>query len=106
MLASDNATTANEAAKIFQHDNVIQFHDPNRLVGKAIAESLDVNDTIGWDIYLFYETGIKWREKPPVPFDWTHQLDDPWADPGRFAWGDELIVRLRRMIGELKIGEQ
>ena len=54
MLAADNATTANEAAKTFQDDNVIQFYDPNRLVGKAIADSLGVNNAVGWDIYLFY----------------------------------------------------
>jgi len=106
MLISDNATTANTAAEIFQHADAIQFHDPNRLVGKEIAESLGAHGSIAWDMYLFYETGSEWGEEPPIPFDWAHQLDDLRIDPNRFAWDDELRVRLRRMISALEIGGQ
>ena len=101
MLAEDNAITASVAAKIFQDTRVRQFHDPNRLAGKAIAESLGVNHASAWDMYLVYEKGKTWQEKPPAPFDWAHQLDDPWADPSHFAWRDDLPVRLRKIMNRL-----
>jgi len=101
MLAEDNVATASTASKIFQYDRVIQFHDPNRLAGKAIAESLGANHSIAWDMYLFYKAGSKWEEKPPVPLGWAHQLDDLWADPSHFAWGDDLPIRLRDIMNSL-----
>jgi len=101
MLAADNAITANEAAKIFQDDNVIQFYDPNRLVGKAIADSLGANNAVGWDIYLFYKAESIWGEKPPLPLTWAHQLDDLWADPTRFAWENNLPIRFRDIMNNL-----
>ena len=59
-----------------------------RHLGKIIAESLGVSNAIVWDTYLFYDKGSEWKERAPTPLDWAHQLDDPWADPSHFAWGD------------------
>ncbi len=101
MLATDNATTANFASNIFQDDRAIQFHDPSKLAGKIIAESLGAQHAVAWDMYLFYEKGSQWAERPPLPLDWAHQLDHAWADPNRFAWGDGLIVRLREIVNDL-----
>lgn len=101
MLAADNAIIANEASEIFQYDDVVQFHDPNRLVGKAIAESLGANNAIGWDMYLFYEAESIWEEKPPLPLAWAHQLDALWADPSYFAGEDNLPIRLRNIMNNL-----
>ena len=101
MLVGDNIRTANFASNIFQEDRVMQFHDPNKLAGKLIAESLGAGNAVAWDMYLFYEKGSQWAERPPFPLDWAHQLDDAWADPNHFAWGENLIVRLREIVNRL-----
>jgi len=101
MLAGDNEDAANRSAGIFPGNQVRQFHDSNRHFGKIIAESLGVSNAIAWDTYLFYDKGSEWKEHVPAPLDWAHQLDDPWADPGRFAWGDDLPVRLREITNRL-----
>ena len=101
MLAGDDAKTASVAAKIFQHEHVIQFHDPNKLMGKAVAKSLRAHNAIAWDIYLFFEKGSKWLEHFPTPLDWAHQLEDPRASPGHYAWGDDLHVRLQTIVNDL-----
>ena len=101
MLASDNEDAAGLSAGIFQGSQVQQFHDSNRHLGKIIAESLGATNAMAWDAYLFYDKGSEWKEHVPAPLDWAHQLDDPWADPAHFAWGDHLPVRLREIINRL-----
>jgi len=101
MRAGDNEETAIHASKIFQGDQILQFHDPNKLVGKIIAESLGASNAFAWDTYLFYDKGNEWKERAPAPLDWAHQLDDLWADTNHFAWDDELIVRLRKIANNL-----
>jgi hypothetical protein len=30
-----------------------------------------------WDVYLFYEPGVRWVDQtPPIPTEWAHQLDE------------------------------
>lgn len=97
MLAGDNENTATKSSEIFQNTSVRQFHDPNRLIGKAIAESLGSNKGIAWDIYLFYKKENLWKETPPQPLYWLHQLDDLWAGIRHYAWGNDLPVKLREI---------
>ncbi len=101
MLPGDNSSSAGKAAKTFQDESIIQFHDSNRQLGKIIAESFGSSNAIAWDAYLFYDRGSEWKERLPFPLDWAHQLDDPWADPDHFAWGETLPVRLRGIISRL-----
>ena len=101
MLSGDHATTASAAAKMFQGERVVQLHDPNKLIGKAIAESIGANNAIAWDMYLFFERGCEWKEQLPSPLTWAHQLDDPWASPDHYAWGNDLPVRLREIMNNL-----
>lgn len=101
MLAGDNAETASISAKIFEDSQARQFHDPNHLLGKAIAESFGAENAIAWDIYLFYDKGSEWTEDLPVPLDWAHQLDDLWANPDHNAWGEALPARLSQIVNKL-----
>jgi hypothetical protein len=101
MLAEDNEESAKSSAGIFQGEKVQQFHDPNRLLGKMIAESSGARNAIAWDVYLFFDKETEWEEDLPAPLDWAHQLEDPWADPDHYAWGEVLPGRLRGIIEKL-----
>ena len=102
MLAADNEEAARRSAGTFAGEQVRQFHDPERRLGRIIAESLGVDHAVAWDAYLFYDKGSEWTaEHVPAPLDWAHQLDDPWADPDHFAWDRDLVVRLREITARL-----
>lgn len=103
MLKGDNKSTARSAAELFKNQRATQFHDPNRLAGKAIAESLGAEGVIAWDMYLFYSAESKWEKKPPTPLTWAHQLSDSWADRDHFAWGEKLSERLHEMISVIGV---
>jgi hypothetical protein len=44
-----------------------------------------------WDVYLAYDRGAYWRDEPPAPAFWQHQLgaepDAPVLDGATFAHG-------------------
>jgi len=101
ILANDSTQAAQQAAALLQHARIRHFHDPEQLAGRAMAERLGARGQVAWDTYLFYAAGAEWDDFPPVPFDWVHQLDEPWAALDHFAWADGLKLRLYEIIGRL-----
>lgn len=86
---------AERASLIFDDPRVHHFFDPGRRVGKAIAEGL-LREGFAWDIFLFYDKGDEWLERPPKPTRWMHQLSPIQADPEHFRGGaDALLGELR-----------
>ena len=86
---------AERASLIFDDPRVHHFFDPSRRVGKAIAEGL-LREGFAWDIFLFYDKGDEWLERPPKPARWMHQLSPIQADPEHFRGGaDALLGELR-----------
>lgn len=101
MLESDSERAARVSAQIVKDPHVRHFHDPEKRVGKAIAEGIGGEGQVAWDMYLFYASGGEWRDEPPAPFEWAHQLSAPWIEPTRFHWGDDLVRTLCKTMGKL-----
>jgi hypothetical protein len=82
---------------------VCHFYDAERRVGKAIGWSLGAGaGEVAWDIYLFYDGHSEWREEPPLPIAWMHQLTESgWADPARYHRGEDLVRELDRTVKKL-----
>lgn len=103
MLSGDSPAAIEEAAAEFDRDGIRQFADPERTVGRLVANSLGEPDDIAWDIYLFYGPEVRWTDQLPEPAEWVHQLGSrSWAPPERYRCGNELEEELgtvaRRMI--------
>ena len=94
MLSNDSDVAAKNSAKNISHKSIQHFYDPDRLSGRAIAESVGWKDRVAWDIYLFYVAGADWIEGPPVPAAWMHQLNENWADREHFRTGEYLAKEL------------
>jgi len=96
MLPSDNAAAARKTAQMFDDPRVTQFCDADRKAGRAFAHDLIAPGRgPAWDIYLSYNPGDTWREHPPRPSDYFHQLGGGRrADAKRFRTGDKLIAAL------------
>jgi hypothetical protein len=94
MLTGDSEETARAAAKMFGSARVQQFYDPEHRVGNAFRRQVfpDAYDKAlsslpaghwlresmpqmkaryqngpEWDIYMFFDAGIDWKEAPPPP---------------------------------------
>lgn len=97
VLPLDDAESATKTAGILAVDPRIRhFHDPDKLLGKAVAKSL------GWrgyayDIYLFYPKGTAWSGGLPAPAQYVHQLS-VHSDDEHFQIGEDLTRSLRDMM--------
>jgi hypothetical protein len=100
MIDSDAESTAIVAAQSIDDDRVQHFYDPDRLVGKAMAQRLSQRDVIAWDIYMFYSVGNVWRLRPPMPIAWVHQMGDHW--PEHYRWENDLVKELDQIVERLK----
>lgn len=102
MLPLDGLATAKLSARIITDPRACHLHDPEKLAGKAIAQSLGGKDKAAWDIYLFYEAGSAWNDSPPAPIRWAHQLQgSEWADSAHYHSGDGLVSELRHIMQNL-----
>jgi len=101
MLPADNKAAAASSTRLIQDSRARHFHDPHALAGKAIATSLGSAGEIAWDIYLFFPSGLQWRQGPPAPVEWAHQLSDAWADPNHYRWNGDLVNELKRVMAHL-----
>jgi hypothetical protein len=48
-----------------------------------------------WDVYLLFPFDAEWKDKPPAPSYWMHQLP---LDPGRCLNGDTLALEVRNLL--------
>jgi hypothetical protein len=102
MLPLDSPVAAKLSARIIHDLRACHFHDPAKLAGKAIAQSLGGQDKAAWDIYLFYEAGNEWSDSPPAPIYWAHQLQgSTWADSAHYHSGDDLLRELHKIMQDL-----
>ena len=77
MLLTDNLSAAKEREIKFSDSHMKQFWDPDRVLGRFLAETLHLKESIAWDVYLVYPPRHPWEEKlPPQPAFWMHQLNE------------------------------
>jgi hypothetical protein len=95
MLPFDGEAAAhNAAARLIGEDpRVRHFFDPKVRSGEAISATLGW-DSVAWDIYLFFPPGSEWKDRPPQPAGFVHQLGSHAAD-GNFHTGRALEAQLR-----------
>jgi hypothetical protein len=95
MLPNDSLEAAIVAARPFTDSRVCHFFDPEKQVGKAVANSLKWEGRIAWDIYLYYAPDQKWTDQPPAPFYYAHQLTNAWANRDHYRVAADLTEELR-----------
>jgi hypothetical protein len=98
MLPEDREADVEALAGEMSDSRIRWFHDPKRRAGRAIAASLGAGDEIAWDVYLFFDPDAEWKDQPPTPAQWVHQLGGSWADPARHRFGDELEPELGSLL--------
>ena len=93
---NDNEQTAKRIAGTMIDPRVRHFYDPfpDHRAGKAFAKGL-LKGGPAWDIYFFYQKGAEWKDNPPGPTEWMHQLGGGGrADATHFHSGQDLVDKL------------
>ena len=100
---NDNEKTARQIATSIDDPRVKHFYDPfpAHLVGKAFAKDR-ISRGPAWDIYFLYKKGEQWKDVPPEPAEWMHQLGGGnRADPTKFRSGSDLIDQLHEAMHQV-----
>lgn len=99
-LAMDGPKAVSRASRLISSgERVRHYHDPEQRSGRAVSASLGWDD-LAWDVYLFYEPGVVWKDVAPEPRFFFHQLMSHVKD-GHFAIRQDLIDRLGESLAEL-----
>lgn len=100
---NDNERTSRKIAGSFSDPRVRHFYDPfpAHLVGKAFAKGR-ISRGPAWDIYFLYKKGEEWKDAPPAPAEWMHQLGGGRrADATKFHAGRDLIDQLHEAMHQV-----
>jgi len=99
VLEEDNLQAAQFAADQMADQSLRHFYDPQQRAAREMAAVLGGPGWFAWDTYLVFSSEAEWREAPPQPSDWAHQLDqDAWAPAQRRHKGQALVDAIHRMI--------
>lgn len=74
MLKTDSAEAARLGSGFFRDDRVTQYWASSRAVGQSFQGAIGPAGEPAWDVYLVYDWGILWTDKPPPPTTFQHQL--------------------------------
>jgi hypothetical protein len=94
---------AQKLSSSFPDKRVSYFKDPSSLAGDLWERVLKTHNEseIAWDVYLLYGADAKWKEEPPQPGFWMHQLWGVTTAPRLDV--PILTARLKDMLAEIKI---
>ena len=100
IFGGDFKGEARKLSNSFRDKRVSYFLDPESLSGKQWERVLKTERFIAWDVYLLYGADANWKEEPPQPAFWMHQLGGvtkaPTFDEPTFR------AKLKGMLDEMK----
>jgi hypothetical protein len=80
VLETDTLQAAEEVRSSGSHETrLADFWDADLIISTAYHQVLELGyrmrrHRVAWDIFLLYQAGIPWSDRPPVPSFWMHQL--------------------------------
>jgi len=96
VLPWDNRDKALAVAKLIPDKRATHFWDKSRRLGKEYGKALKLpgGSTLAWDVYLVFDASMLWKEAPPAPTNWMHQL----GQDSRRLDGDKLRQEVDRLL--------
>jgi hypothetical protein len=94
MVMTDFERSVPDATKLLPDERVIHYWDPEKKLGEAYKPVLDLKQTV-WDVYLLYPPDAEWKEQPPKPVYWMHQLG---VEAGQKLNGEILAGEVKKLL--------
>ena len=102
-VEGDSRDKAAAAMKVLPDKRATHFWDGRLEIGKAFAEHIKLpkGQKLGaaGDYYALFDAAAKWKDSPPAPSDWMHQLAD--IEPARRLDGDEFRKAVEKFLKSL-----
>ena len=94
----DNREKALRRRNLLPDRRVRHFWDRDLRLGKRYRDVLSLPESIevAWDVYFVFDREAEWREEPPPPAFWQHQLSG--AESSRRLNGSQLREKARELL--------
>jgi hypothetical protein len=104
IFGGDFKGEARKLSHSFRDNRVSYFLDPESSTGKQWERVLKTGRYIAWDVYLLYGPEANFKDDPPQPDFWMHQLggvkNAPRLDEATFT------TKLKAMLDEMKTPQE
>ena len=100
ILGSDAESTIAKAAARLPDPRVSRFWDGEGELVRGFAPVLSLGEDPAWDVYLLYGPEAEWKDAPPAPSSWMHQLQA--GPPDRRLDGERLATEAAALVGTIK----
>ena len=97
----DSRDKAEKAASTVADERATHFWDGTRKLGDRYREVLVLPEQVhtAWDVYVTFDRGAEWKDAPPKPDVWMHQLsgvgEDRWLSGERLRSSVEKLLSVR-----------
>ncbi len=96
ILPSDVSFTVPRATTKLPDERVTHYWDSQSELVKSYGPVLKLEENQpAWDLYFVYGRNAEWKNEPPMPDYWMHQLD---LDPERTLDGRKLATEIEKLI--------
>ncbi|MGH9970553.1 MAG: hypothetical protein ACREBG_22555 [Pyrinomonadaceae bacterium] len=101
ILRSDQESSVPSAMKRLSDLRVSFFWDGEGDLGQSYARVLKLPEgQPAWDVYFAFNRGVEWKNEPPAPDYWMHQLrgqpPDRLLDGEKFAAETNKLLQIKR----------
>ncbi len=73
-IAGDDYAAASRSLSKVVDERARHYWDGSRELGEALSSVLGIRSRMAWDVYLLFDQDADWKETPPAPSEWLHQL--------------------------------
>lgn len=100
VLDGDQESSVSSAAKYIPDRRVGYFWDGKGELGQGYSGVLQIPEgKTAWDVYLVFDRNAEWKESPPLPTYWMHQLWALWdVKPERRINADTLAGEVEKLL--------
>jgi hypothetical protein len=95
-ISGDDYAAAVRSMNKLEDGRVRHYWDGSQTLGEAFSPVLGIRARMAWDVYLLYGADAGWRETPPAPAEWLHQLSG--EDPDRTLSEERLEEEIAKLV--------
>jgi hypothetical protein len=99
-ISRDNKQEAVKMTRELQGTNIHHYWDPKQVVPTAYSRQFNWNETLAWDVYMFYGPETEWTsiDQPPEPELWFHQRSGVKTHTDKMVTEPQIRQILREMV--------
>ena len=80
-IRGDDYAKAVRSLQKIPDERARHYWDGGQELGEAFSTVLGIRSRMAWDVYLLFDGKVEWKDVPPAPTEWLHQLSG--EDPDR-----------------------